>query len=157
MIWSSVFINEVEWDALETKKNKPHRYVVHSGANNQSNVNEVFDEKVCNYRGVAVTEFDLVKNDEIKSLSNINVIGHFQKCILIGSGGSSPTRSWTRNPAQILWDWYIDVEKYDYTDLDRNAFKALETYCGTYPSNGIGTALSPIALNGSGVTASSET
>jgi len=126
------WINGVEWTDL---RNGNHARWAQEGESNQSGVTHLFsDAEASNYRGYALTEVRLAKGDEIRGLDNIYAVGLWRECLEIGqdAGGS---KSWTRNPAKIIWDHYITQEGYAASELDSNAFTALESYCDNVPSD----------------------
>ncbi|RLB10834.1 MAG: hypothetical protein DRG39_05455, partial [Deltaproteobacteria bacterium] len=126
-----VLVNNLPWCTL---KGTHYRWF-HEGSATQSGVTNLFDDdESCNYRGLAVSEFKFTKNNDIRGVPNINVVGRWKKCLNIGQAKGGTT-SFTRNPAQIMWHWYVDIEGYSPDQLDQDAFTALETYCATIPSN----------------------
>ena len=84
----------------------------------------------CTYRGIAYSAFTFSKTSQIGWNPNITVVGDWTMCTPIGevtSGASD--KVFSRNPAVILYDWYINVEKYSYSEIDIAAFRELETFC----------------------------
>ncbi|MFH2050102.1 MAG: hypothetical protein ABIJ12_11705, partial [bacterium] len=134
------FVNNSEFTRF---RNPLHQYWQHNGAANQTAVTNLFsDAETCNYRGVALTEYKIKKSDEVQLVQNISVIGRLKKCLEIGQN-SGGTESFTRNPAQILWDFRVKKKGNSTSDLDTNAFTALKTYCAAYPTEGESTELRP--------------
>jgi len=126
------FINGVEWTDL---RNANHARWVQEGESNQSGITHLFsDAEASNYRGYALTEVRLAKGDEIRGLENIWAVGMWRLCLDIGQDAGGTT-SWTRNPAQVIWDYYITQEGYTAAELNENAFLALEEYCNDVPTD----------------------
>ena len=125
------YVNGVEWSRFI---NTGHKFWSHSGATaHQSGVSHLFTADVSNFRDLTLTEFKLKKGTEdVKGVNNINVVGRFGRCLEIGQAAGG-VRSWTRNPAQVMWDWYISVEEYATTDLNEDAFEVLYDYCKYIP------------------------
>lgn len=133
-------VNNTIWTDLT---NKNHALYEHLGAEDQSGVTNIFDDSnTCAFRGLALTEYKIKKCNELRQVQNINVVIKGRKCLEIGedSGG---TESYTNNPAQILWDFYIKKKEKTSADLDTNAFTALETYCAQVPTDGDSSELRP--------------
>ena len=105
-------------------------------------VNHLFSDKLSAFRGLSLSEIRGHKDEQFRGLSNVNVIGNFAMPLEIGqdAGGA---RSFSRNPAQVMWSWYIDKEGYAASGLSQAAFQALFDYCAAYPENGIEIRLTP--------------
>jgi len=118
-----------------------------TGTTTQSYCTYFTDDKRCTYRGLAYTALRITKGDEINTVSNVNVALRGLLCLDIGqdTGG---TKSWTRDPAQILWDWYITVEGYVAADLNSARFTALQAYCTAVPSNATSVPAAPPGVDG---------
>jgi len=82
------------------------------------------------YRGIAYSAFTFSKENQIGWNPNITAVGDWLLCTPIGevvSGGSD--KVFSRNPAVVAYDWYINVEDYKYSEMDIGAFRGLEAYC----------------------------
>jgi len=119
-------INDVEWSELTGS----HTKTEYTGTRTQT-ADARFSTKASAYRSMAYTAFTFVKDDkQIGYNPNITVIMEGLKCAPLAGGADA----FTRNPAVILYDWYLNVEGYSAGDLDLNAFKSLEELCDEVPS-----------------------
>ncbi len=118
------YVNGIEWSNLEGA----HQKWEYLGTANQAAINNCFTEDVLNFRNHVIGEYKLVKGEEIRSLQNITIVARTRKCLEIGQdiGG---TTSFTRNPAQILWDFYLRKKEVLLAELSTADFAALQEYC----------------------------
>lgn len=82
------------------------------------------------YRGVAYSAFTFEKNQQTGWWPNINAAGDWLLCTPIGeivSGASD--KVFSRNPAVVMYDWYVNIENYSYYEMNIAEFRSLETYC----------------------------
>lgn len=123
------YINDIEWSAWIQASPNFLKWT-HLGAPNQTTIDNIFTVDAPNYRNKVITEYQLRKGEIFTSLNNVNITARTTKCLEIGQnlGG---TKSWTRNPAQIMWHFYVTIEKKTATELDINAFISLQIYCST--------------------------
>ena len=120
------YINDIEWSELTGA----HTKTEYTGTRAQTIDGRFSDAESSAYRGMAYTAFTFVKNDnQIGYDPNINVIMDGLLCAPLAGGADA----FTRNPAVILYDWYLNVEGYSAGDLDLNAFKSLEALCDEIP------------------------
>ena len=119
------YVNDEPWDEMFGPASE---YWEHLGTATQSGVTNLFDIENYNYRNKVITEYNMHRNNRVYYLRNINVVAKAYKCLEIGEA-SGGTDSWTRNPAQILWHFYIEKENRAVAELDTNAFTALSSYC----------------------------
>jgi hypothetical protein len=146
------YVNDVEWNTLQAS----HAKWEHEGAENQSGLTNLWnDSESCDFRGLAITEYKLVKGNEINQVSNAYAIGRLKKCLEIGQN-SGGTESWTRNQAQIMWDGYVKKEGESTSTLDENAFTALETYLDTLITDDLYSAVGAI-ISGDRIKATGST
>jgi len=146
------YINDVEWSNL---KNTDHAKWSHSGTTIQSGVTNLFtDNKTCPYRETAVTELKLRKGDEIRGTPNFNTVLRTKQLDIGQAVGG--TESFTRSPGQVMWDWYVNVEGRPTSELNQNAFTALDTYCTTVPTTADSVPIRPPGPGDSTVKATSQ-
>jgi hypothetical protein len=112
--WDAIlatYINDVEWTNLV---DTGHQKTFYMGTASQSFISSLFPDDPCAFRNHVIGEFRLKKGDEVNSISNITVIARTRKCLEIGQniGG---TETFTRDPLQVLWDFYLKKKKADYT------------------------------------------
>jgi hypothetical protein len=125
---TNYYVNDVEWSELTGT----HTKTLYTGTRTQTPDGR-FTSNASAYRSIAYTAFTFAKNDrQIGYDPNITVELVGKKCVPL-AGGSHVT---TRNPAVILYDWYLNVEGYSAGELDANAFASLEELCDEVPSGG---------------------
>jgi len=121
-------VNNIAWADLTGS----HTKTEYKGTRTQT-ADGRFTSRACAYRGVAYTAATFEKNDkQIGYNPRMTVVMEGLKCTPL-AGGSAV---FTRNPAVILYDWYLNVEGYSADQLDLNAFKSLEALCDEVPSGG---------------------
>jgi len=121
-------VNNIAWDDLTGS----HTKTEYKGTRTQT-ADGRFTSRACAYRGIAYTAATFEKNDkQIGYNPRMTVVMEGLKCTPLAGG--SPV--FTRNPAVILYDWYLNVEGYSADQLDLNAFKSLEALCDEVPSGG---------------------
>jgi hypothetical protein len=119
-------VNDVEWSQLTGA----HTKTEYQGTRTQA-ADGRFSDKASAYRSIAYTACTFVKNDkQIGSDPNMTIVMQGLKCAPLAGGAAA----FTRNPAVILYDWYLNVEGYSAGELDLNSFKSLEAYCDAVPS-----------------------
>lgn len=123
-----IYVNDIDWTKYLGNYTSKYSKWTHLGLDDEAVVNNAFSQDEYHYRNLVISEVLLVKNQLISSVDNLNVVGRTTKCLEI-SEDAGGTASWTRNPAQIMWDYYITVEGKTSSDLNENAFLALEEYC----------------------------
>ena len=127
------YVNDIEWGDLTTST---HTKTEYTGTRTQT-ADARFPTKVSAYRGMAYTAYTFLKkkkkNDsEVGDNPNLTVIMEGLKCAPLAGGAAA----FTRNPAVILYDWYINVEGYSAGDLDTTEFQSLEALCDEVPTGG---------------------
>jgi hypothetical protein len=122
-------VNDIEWSELTGS----HTKTEYTGTRTQT-ADARFSSRAGAYRDMAYTAFTFVKDDkQVGYNPNITVIMEGLKCAPMAGGADA----FTRNPAVILYDWYLNVEDgYSAGDLDLNAFKSLEELCDEVPTGG---------------------
>ncbi|MHA1289573.1 MAG: hypothetical protein ACTSPB_19475, partial [Candidatus Thorarchaeota archaeon] len=121
-------INNIAWADLTGS----HTKTEYKGTRTQT-ADGRFTSRACAYRGIAYTAATFEKNDkQIGYNPRMTVVMEGLKCTPL-AGGSAV---FTRNPAVILYDWYLNVEGYSADQIDLNAFKSLEALCDEVPSGG---------------------
>lgn len=120
------YINDLEWSTLTGI----HTKTEYKGTRTQT-ADGRFTDKASAYRSIAYTAFTFKKNDnQIGYDPNVVVIMQGMKCLPLAGGA----KTFSRNPAVILYDWYLNVEGYTAGELDLNAFKSLEALCNAVPA-----------------------
>ncbi len=123
---SRVEVNDLEWSTLTGS----HTKTEYTGTRTQT-VDARFSSNASAFRNIAYHAFTFAKNDQqIGYNPNVTVIMDGLLCAPLAGGADA----FTRNPAVILYDWYLNVEGYSAGDLDLNAFKSLEALCDEVPS-----------------------
>lgn len=119
-------INDIEWSELTGA----HTKTEYTGTRTQT-PDARFSDRASAYRSMAYTAFTFVKNDrQTGTTPRVTVIMEGLLCAPLAGGADA----FIRNPAVILYDWYLNVEGYAAADLDLNAFKSLEALCDEIPS-----------------------
>lgn len=126
----ATYINDIEWNDLTYQG---HEKYYHLGLPNQGPINHYFTEDAGYYRNRVIGEYKLRMKDDLTSINNITILARTRKYLEIGQniGG---TASYTRNPAQILWDTYLTKKRADYTTEMlpyANDWLSLYAYCQT--------------------------
>jgi len=121
-------VNDIAWGDLTGS----HTKTEYTGTRTQT-ADGRFASRASAYRGMAYTAATFEKDDkQIGHDPRMTVVMEGLKCAPLAGGAAA----FTRNPAVILYDWYLNVEGYDAGDLDLNAFKSLEALCDAVPSGG---------------------
>jgi len=125
-------VNDIEWSELAALNPGTNTKTEYTGTRTQT-VDARFSSRASAFRGIAYTAFTFDKQQQLIGYNpNITVIMEGLKCAPLAGGADA----FTRNPAVILYDWYLNVEGYSAGDLDLNAFKSLEELCDEVPSGG---------------------
>jgi len=123
---SEWYVNDIAWGDLTGS----HTKTEYTGTRTQT-VDGRFTSRASAYRSIAYTAFTFIKNDkQIGYDPNITVIMQGLKCVPLAGGADV----FTRNPAVILYDFYLNVEGKSAGDLDLNSFKSLEALCNEVPT-----------------------
>ena len=123
------YVNDIEFE--EFTGSGPKLWSWSGSTTHEAGVSHMFTTNVTNFRGLGLTELQLRKDDRYKSFQNFNIVGNFGMLHNIGQENGG-TKSFTRNPAQILWDWYVRFEGYAASGLSLAAFQTLESYCSEF-------------------------
>lgn len=119
-------INDLEWSLLDGT----HTKTEYKGNRTQT-ADGRFSDRASGYRSIAYTAFTFEKDDmQVGYSPNITVVMSGLLCLPLVGGA----KAHTRNPAVILYDWYLNVEGYSAGELDLNAFKSLEALCNEVPT-----------------------
>ncbi len=119
-------VNDIEWSELTGT----HTKTEYTGTRAQT-VDARFSSLASAFRSIAYTAFTFAKDDkQVGYNPNITVVIEGLLCAPLAGGADA----FTRNPAVILYDWYLNVEGYSAGDLDLNAFKSLEALCDEVPA-----------------------
>lgn len=120
----TIYVNDIEWSSLKGSPTKTE----YTGTRTQT-ADGRFTSRASAYRGIAYTAFTFGKGDKvIKQIGrdpNITVVMEGLKCAPLAGGADA----FTRNPAVILYDWYLNVEGYSSGDLSTLDFQSLEELC----------------------------
>ena len=121
-------VNDIDWGDLSGSQSKTE----YTGTETQT-ADGRFTTDACAYRGIAYTAFTFEKNNkQIGSNPNITTVMDLLLCAPLDGGADEHTRC----PGVIMYDWYVNVEGYDPSELDLNEFKSLEALCDAVPSGG---------------------
>jgi hypothetical protein len=121
-------VNDIEWSELTGT----HTKTEYTGTRAQTSDGR-FATLASAYRSIAYTAFTFAKNDQQVGFNpNITVVMNGLLCAPLAGGADA----FTRKPAVILYDWYLNVEGYTAAQLDLNAFKSLEAVCDAVPTGG---------------------
>ncbi len=119
-------VNDIEWSELTGT----HTKTEYKGNRTQI-VDARFSSRASAYRSIAYTAFTFEKDDkQIGSTPRITVVMEGLLCAPLAGGADA----FTRNPAVIMYDWYLNVEGYSAGDLNLPAFKSLEALCDEVPT-----------------------
>ena len=125
---NKVYINDVLWADLTGTQLRDE----YTGTRTQT-ADARFSSRASAYRSVAYSAFTFEKdNSQIGNDPSVTVVMDGLKCTPIGGGSVV----YSRNPAVVLYDFYINVEGYTTGDLDTNAFESLEELCDEVPTGG---------------------
>ena len=124
------YVNDIPWAELTGGSSKTE----YTGTRTQSpDARFTAYDRPASYRGIAYTAFTFgLQDQQIGYDPNVTVIMDGLLCTPLAGGADA----FTRNPAVILYDWYLNVEGYAAGDLDLNAFKSLEAFCDAVPVDG---------------------
>ena len=123
---SEWYVNDIAWGDLTGT----HTLTEYTGTRTQT-ADARFSTLAAAYRSVAYTAFTFTKDDkQVGYDPNITVVRQGLLCAPLAGGADA----FTRNPAVILYDWYLNVEGYSAGDLDLNSFKSLEALCNEVPT-----------------------
>jgi hypothetical protein len=124
--WSDImghFVNGNNyWDLIDS-----HSKWEHLGSASQSGVTNIWSDNPFCFRNNVICEYKLKKGDGLTMLNNIQLVSRCKKVNWTGWGA---TKYFSRNPAAILWDWYVNIKGISSNELDANAFTSLAYYCG---------------------------
>ncbi len=118
-------VNDIDWTDLNC--HGPCQKLEYTGTRTQTEFTGwQLSSKASAYRNIAYTIFHLGNraNEHVSYDPNITVVMDGLLCAPLAGGADA----FTRNPAVILYDWYLNVEGYSAGDLDLNAFKSLEEF-----------------------------
>jgi len=125
------------------------KYNVYGGTTTQEVIQRVFSTQNTAFKGLSVSEWLLLKGENLTSVDKLLVTHRWLKCLDIGSGSTDTdaVRLWSRNPAVVLWDFLINVEGYNKSQLDENAFTSLRMYCDEEPPFINPYKINPVGMN----------
>lgn len=127
-----LYVNDL--DVSVAAESPAHTRAEYTGTRTQT-ADGRFSSRASAYRGVAYTAWTFEKNDR--------KVGHNPNITVVVNGLRVPfwddlgTLVHTRNPALVLWDWYLNVEGYAVADLDKSAFLSLYEHCNATPSGSL--------------------
>lgn len=130
------WINNKLLNDLGTDDIHPGVHTFYSGTTNQNDAGAPanvanYAVRACAYRGAAYTLWDFKKIHEVGNKPTCVIEGDWLKVTPIGGEKGNSGASYTNNPAHVLYDFYVNVEGYDVSQLDTTTFTTLETHCNT--------------------------
>ncbi len=137
-----LYVNDL--DVADADESPAHTRSVYTGTRTQT-ADARFSKRASAYRGMAYTAWTFEKNDrKVGYNPNITVVVNG---MLVQFWDDAETHVFSRNPALVLWDWYLNVEGYTVADLDQNAFLSLFAHCAATPSGSLARSLFDYAFD----------
>jgi len=129
----ATFVNDKEFSALEKTHYKVHGYGTPGQIPLQINREDLFKDKYCAFKGVAVSgyKFDKASSDIGAFVPSIYEIIKGRQLIPIATNAIEGMKTWSRNPADILWDYFRRYDKPAILDEKLIGYWAFNESSGT--------------------------